>query len=225
MNQAPPDIVKWALLIGVPLVMGLFVVLGPVRILLARVPRFRALMSKKGYVKTELGMDLSWDQKLKLRGFDFDRVAKVLVREMTKPGLLHAQRCMEQIASMSVEVMATPLESPARVRAGIGDLNHDGKEDIYTGLTFGPMSIQIGAFNINNKHMVDKDGFVIVERTAFSYELLNALIWASEGYEVSIAEGALPGLADTVENEKNAGYFARRKQFDDVFAKIDWTQS
>lgn len=226
MGSTPPDVIKWGLLIGVPLLLLVFAILGPVRLFLdAKVPQIRALLRKENYVKTELGMSLFWDQTLKLRGADFDRVAKILVREMAKPGLLHAQKCMEQITKLTVEVRNAPLRSPLRTAAGVGDLNKDGQEDTYTGLTHSASYIEIAAFDVPKRAMLDKDGFVVVERTAFSYELLNALIWLGEGYEIAIAEGRLPGFQEAVGNTTNEAAFARRKQFDDAFAAIDWTQT
>lgn len=225
MNTHPPEIVKWTLLIGVPTLMVLLTLLVPVRLLLiAKVPRFRALMSKREYIKTDLGMNILWPKTLKIRSQDFDRLAHTLIREMSKPGLLHAQRAKLVLEKLRVEIQYRFLTSSVRVRAGLGDLNKDGKEDTYSGITYGPTFIEISAVNSLDREMIDKNGFVIAELTAFRYELLNALIWDAEGYEVAFAEGLL-GLKEAIGNEQNEKFFARRKEFDDVFRQIDWSAS
>lgn len=220
MNDDLPETVKWGLLLGIPtLIVGFLGAAGGL-ILNQTSLQFRAFMTGRNCTVTSLGLSILYPKDLKVRPIDFDTYLITLIRETSKAHLLNANDCYAHVKTMVLSIEKNLLSSAVRVRAGLGDLNHDGKEDKYTGLTNTAREIQIAA----TPDRLDGIGYVIVGHTAFAYEALNALIWRFEGHEVAVAENLVKGLKDKVGTGENAKYFERRAKFDAVFKAINWDQ-
>jgi hypothetical protein len=111
-------------------------------------------------------------------------ITRTVISELSKPGMLNAAKSEQLLAQMVVVMRARLLTSPLRKAATGGDENKDGKEDQYTGLTHSPVYLEIAA----PEEFWDDRGKVDILRTAWTYELLNALLWAQKGEELAAAE-------------------------------------
>lgn len=111
-------------------------------------------------------------------------ITRAVITELSRPGMINAAKAKQQLGKMVVVAHAALLTSPERKAATGGDENKDGKEDRYTGLTHGPTYLEIAA----HEEFWDATGKVEILRTAWTYELLNALLWEQKGPELAAAE-------------------------------------
>jgi len=124
------------------------------------------------------------------------------------------------------------LDNFLRKMHGQADSNEDGKVDKILGLTTSPYQIIVGIVTNHAKPdgkiftMTSDTGGLILHKTAFLYELHNAVIQQLKGYPVSVAESfvkptnvALQNLLRTDEEGLRA-LLAERKIYDTALNKV-----
>lgn len=116
------------------------------------------------------------------------------------------------------------LKSVAHERLQITDVNNDGKKDTdhLTGLTYGESAIEVGV--VAERDMLI-DGKMRIERTAFTYELHNAIIWKFAGYQVALGEVFVDPndsrFVPFLNGKKMADMKSKRAVLDAAYGQID----
>lgn len=130
-----------------------------------------------------------------LKDHGFDPVAMVAFFEFYKKAMPEAfaiigvktssEEIQKHLDKLGITFTLGYLKSHVRAALGMNDLNNDGKENLITGLTHSPSTVEVA---IVPATMLDDNQKVLLKKTAFCYEVHNSVVWALAGYSVAMGE-------------------------------------
>jgi len=144
-----------------------------------------------------LGMGFRFEPRKLMEGFDtkyveafIDQYAKVMPEAYEALGIkVTPKQIKDHFSKVRCSFKEGFLRSPARERAGLDDLNNDGKKDKLTGLTNSEKSVEVAV--VPEMGML-VDNKIVLDSTAWDYECHNSAIQRFAGYEVSMGESFVP---------------------------------
>ena len=137
-----------------------------------------------------LGMGFRFEPRKLMEGFDikyveafFKAYVAVMPEAFDAIGVkVTSQQMTQHFAKVRCVFKEGYLRSQIREKAGLDDLNNDGKKDKLTGLTHHDRSVEVGV--IPDVGFVD--GKIVLDSTAWDYEVHNTIVWKFAGYDVAI---------------------------------------
>lgn len=189
-----PGPVLWVLLVTVPALLGVLGLLVPFTFLVRPNLAAETVRGIKFYFLPLKGLYFRPQWSTAFRPNYVARFVDQYVTHMPAAYALIGVRVtstamLEHLHSVKCVFREGYLRSLVREQFNINDINRDGKSDRYMGLAHSDRYVEVGV--VPELGMM-RDGQMMVERTAFTYELHNAMMLKFAGYFVTIGESLVP---------------------------------